>query len=77
MRLHCIRGILVSTSQGLFQDFASEGENAKFQNSGGGGGGNLILKGRKSQSWGGGGGTDPKGGQKHPLAPPEINPASD
>ena len=44
--------------QGLFQDFASEGANTKFQNSRGGGGGantnprggNLILKGRKANS---------------------------
>ena len=63
--------------QGLFQDFASEGANAKFQNSRGGNTkprrGNPILKGQKSQFLGGQ--TDPKGGQKHPPPPPEINPA--
>ena len=50
--------------QGLFQDFASEGENAKFQNSkGGGGGGNLVLKGWKSQFLGGTNGSQGGGGK--------------
>ena len=50
---HCIyEGSTVLHYQGLFQDFASEGANAKFQNSRGGGG-NPILKGRKSRFLGG------------------------
>ena len=60
--------------QGLFQDFAAEGANAKFQNLGGGG--NLILRGRKSQFLGGANGSRGGGGQKNPLPPPpppEIN----
>ena len=35
-------GALMYGLQGLFQDFASEGANAKFQNSRGGGGGGEI-----------------------------------
>ena len=60
--------------QGLFQDFASEGANAKFQNSRGGGAntkprrGNSILKGRKSQFLEGANGS--QGGAKAPPGPP-------
>ena len=64
--------------QGLFQDFASEGANTKFQNSGGGGGGGKYkskggqphIKRTESQFLGGGGQTDPKGGAKAPPGPP-------
>ena len=60
----------------VFQDFASEGANVKFQNSRGGGAntkprrGNPILKGQKSQFLGGGGANGSQGGAKAPPGPP-------
>ena len=65
--------------QGLFQDFASEGANTKFQNSRGGKykakeGQPHIKRTEKPIPRGGANGSQ-GGGQKHPLAPPEINPA--
>ena len=62
------------TVQGLFQDFASEGANAKFQILGGGGkykfkGGQPHIK-RTEKPIPRGGKRIPRGGgQKHPLAP--------
>ena len=35
---------------------------------------NYIIRCTKNPKGGGGGQTESKGGQKHPLAPPEINP---
>ena len=37
-------------------------------------GGNPILNIGKANCQGGGGKSIPRGGRKHPLAPPEINP---
>ena len=66
--------------QGLFQDFASEGANAKFQNSKGGKykakEGQPHIK-RMDKPMPRGGANGSQGGQKHPLPPPpppEINP---
>ena len=66
--LYHIYNYVSYSDQGLFQDFASEGANAKFQNSRGANTkprrGNPILKGRKSQFLGGSNGSQGGGGGK-------------
>ena len=66
----CARAHNVHTLQGLFQDFASEGANAKFQNSRGG-----KYKAKEGQPHIKRTEKPIPRGQKHPLGPPEINPA--
>ena len=71
----CMVWYKTTKMQGLFQDFASEGANAKFQNFRGGGGkykakeGQPYIK-RTEKPIPRGGKRIPRGGQKHPLAPP-------
>ena len=65
----------MATRQGLFQDFAQGGANAKYHKIKGGSclSTNYVIRCTKNPK---GGKLNPRGGgQKHPLAPPEINPA--